>query len=222
MTVMERPGAGEAALIPAGSDEVFAADVLAGLSKPQKELPCRWFYDTRGSELFEQITDLPEYYPTRTETGHSEGLRRRIACGSSGPGVGLIEYGAGAAVKTRILLDALDAPGFYAPIDISAEFLQIRRRYPGKGLSGHRDASRSSATFCRIIEMPGLALPGDALPSAGRRLGFFPGSTIGNLSDNGEIDAFLARAKRQLGTEGYAADRRRPAQEPRYSDPGLR
>ncbi len=193
MTVMERLGAGEAAQIPAGTDEAFAADVLSGLSNAQKELPCRWFYDTRGSELFEEITDLPEYYPTRTETGILQDCVAELRA-LAGPGVGLIEYGAGAAVKTRILLDALDAPGFYAPIDISDEFLRsvadnLAKDYPA--IAMHPIVGN----FLSDLEMPA------ALPATGRRLGFFPGSTIGNLSD-GEIDGFLARARRQLGAEG--------------------
>ncbi|WP_282609790.1 L-histidine N(alpha)-methyltransferase [Pelagibius sp. Alg239-R121] len=196
MSVIDRPKANTGSSdmsVSGAADEAFAKDVLAGLSKPQKELPCRWFYDRRGSELFEQITDLPEYYPTRTEAeilnACVDELREIV-----GPGVALVEYGAGAAVKTRILLDALDTPAFYAPIDISAEFLQavaanLAQDYPAikmRPIVGN---------FLSEVEVPGDLL------TAGRRLGFFPGSTIGNLSDH-EITSFLTRARRQLGDDG--------------------
>ena len=99
--------------------EAFRADVLAGLSQERKTLPSRWLYDQRGSELFEEITRLDEYYLTRTETAilrrHAEEMA--ALCGE---GIVLLEYGAGAAIKSEILLDALHAPRMYAPIDIAA------------------------------------------------------------------------------------------------------
>src|SRR5579864_9395992 len=102
--------------------EAFRADVLAGLARPQKTLPSRWLYDQRGSELFEEITRLDEYYLTRTETA----ILRRFAgemADHPGEDVALLEYGAGAAIKTEILIAALKAPRMYAPIDIAADFL---------------------------------------------------------------------------------------------------
>jgi uncharacterized SAM-dependent methyltransferase len=114
--------------------EAFRADVLAGLSQGQKTLPSRWLYDRRGSELFEEITLLDEYYLTRTETAilrrHAEEMA--ALCGH---GAVLLEYGAGAAIKSEILIDALDAPRMYAPIDIATDFLaetveRIRDRFP--------------------------------------------------------------------------------------------
>ena len=114
--------------------EAFRADVLAGLSQPQKTLPSRWLYDQRGSELFEEITRLDEYYLTRTETAilrrHAEEMA--ALCGE---GAVLLEYGAGAAIKSEILIDALHAPRLYAPIDIAADFLaetveRFRDRFP--------------------------------------------------------------------------------------------
>src|SRR5215475_12453144 len=105
-----------------GQHEAFRADVLAGLSQERKTLPSRWLYDQRGSELFEDITRLDEYYLTRTETAilrrHAEEMA--ALCGDD---VALLEYGAGAAIKTEILIDALEAPRMYAPIDIAADFL---------------------------------------------------------------------------------------------------
>ena len=114
--------------------EAFRADVLAGLSHRQKTLPSRWLYDQRGSELFEEITRLDEYYLTRTETAilrrHAEEMA--ALCGE---GAVLLEYGAGAAIKSEILIDALHAPRMYAPIDIAADFLgetveRFRDRFP--------------------------------------------------------------------------------------------
>ena len=105
--------------------EAFRADVLAGLSQRQKTLPSRWLYDQRGSELFEEITRLDEYYLTRTETAilrrHAEEMA--ALCGE---GIVLLEYGAGAAIKSEILIDALHEPRMYAPIDIAADFLARR------------------------------------------------------------------------------------------------
>lgn len=193
MTTIERPEANLRNNLPAGIDEAFASDVLAGLSKIQKELPCRWFYDTRGSELFEEITGLPEYYPTKTE---AQILTESVAelSALAGPRAAMIEYGAGAAVKTRILLDALETPLYYAPVDISDEFLRsvaegLARDYPAIAMRP------IVGNFLSDLEIP------IELLSAQRRLGFFPGSTIGNLSD-AEITAFLTRARQQLGVDG--------------------
>ncbi|TQV71918.1 L-histidine N(alpha)-methyltransferase [Denitrobaculum tricleocarpae] len=193
MSTLERPEAGLRRAKPAVIDEVFASDVLAGLSKPQKELPCRWFYDTRGSELFEAITGLPEYYPTKTEAKILTACALELS-GLAGPRVAMIEYGAGAAVKTRLLLDALEAPLYYAPVDISAAFLRgvaenLAREYPAIAMRP------IIGNFLSDLEIP------TELQTAQRRLGFFPGSTIGNLSDD-EITAFFRRARRQLGEDG--------------------
>jgi uncharacterized SAM-dependent methyltransferase len=115
--------------------EAFRADVLAGLSQRQKTLPSRWLYDQRGSELFEEITHLDEYYLTRTETAI---LRRHAGemAALCGDNVVLLEYGAGAGIKSEILIDALKAPRMYVPIDIAADFLaqtaeRVRDRFPG-------------------------------------------------------------------------------------------
>jgi len=102
--------------------EAFRADALKGLAQSRKSLPSRWLYDDRGSELFEEITRLPEYYPTRTETAMLREHAGEIAefCGE---GVSLFEYGAGAGIKTEILVAALAAPRLYVPIDIAGDFL---------------------------------------------------------------------------------------------------
>lgn len=168
----------------------FLQDVLAGLNASPKSLPCQYFYDEAGSQLFEQITTLPEYYPTRTETGILRAHAAEIAA-VLGEEVLLVEYGAGASTKTRILLDALEALSGYVPIDVSEAFLlqtaeQVRRDYPGLHVSP------IVGNF-----MIRLGLPAGA---TGRPVGFFPGSTIGNLSDQ-EITDFMSAARDLLGPE---------------------
>lgn len=196
MSTVKRPSAAETAFrasLAPGVDEAFAHDVLEGLAKPRKELACRWFYDQRGSELFERITDLPEYYPTRTETAILKNCVAELG-EILGPHAALVEYGAGAAVKTRILLDRLDRLAIYAPIDISAEFL----RAVAEGLASDYPAVVMQpiiGNFLSDVPVPA------SVASADRRLGFFPGSTIGNLNDT-EMSGFFRRARTQLGEEG--------------------
>lgn len=167
---------------------VFLRDVLSGLSQTQKTLPCQYFYDATGSELFEQITELPEYYPTRTETAILTAHAGEIA-DALGPNTLLVEYGAGASTKTRILLDALQAPAGYVPIDVSEAFLLQTAQ-----------VLRSDYPDLRVHPIVGdfmirLGLPSDA---GGNPVGFFPGSTIGNLSDE-EIVQFMTAARDLLG-----------------------
>ncbi len=167
---------------------VFLRDVLSGLSQTQKTLPCQYFYDATGSELFEQITELPEYYPTRTETAILTAHAGEIA-DALGPNALLVEYGAGASTKTRILLDALQAPAGYVPIDVSEAFLLQTAQ-----------VLRSDYPDLRVHPIVGdfmirLGLPSDA---GGNPVGFFPGSTIGNLSDE-EIVQFMTAARDLLG-----------------------
>jgi len=174
--------------------ELFRQDVLAGLSGHRKTLPCRWLYDERGSELFEQITQLEEYYPTRVETGILRLNAGEIA-GFVGKGATLIEYGAGAGLKTEILIAALEAPRLYVPVDISGDFLDqavisLRHRFPTIGIWP------IVADFTEDFEIPaGIPLRG--------RSAFFPGSTIGNL-DHAETISFLRRVHRHVGARGTA------------------
>jgi dimethylhistidine N-methyltransferase len=163
----------------------FRRDVLAGLSQQQKVIPARWFYDRRGSELFEQITRLPEYYPTRAEI---EILASR--CGDIvrevGEGRAVIEFGAGSAAKTPLLLTCID-PSAYVPVDISGEFLRescaaLALRYPELPIFP------VEADFTQPVGLP--AELGDR-----ERLGFFPGSTIGNFDPATAVD--LLRAMRE-------------------------
>jgi dimethylhistidine N-methyltransferase len=173
----------------AEADDSFAADVLAGLAKPQKALPPKYFYDAEGSRLFEAITELEEYYPTRTELALLRTHAREIA-GVIPDGAALVEFGSGASLKTRILLDAAPQLAAYAPIDISAEALAeaadaIARAYPGLTVAPLRE------DFTRALQLPAA--------TAGRPIvGFFPGSTIGNFAPD-EARAFLTGARHLLG-----------------------
>lgn len=168
------------------------AEVLAGLLAEQKTLPPKLFYDSVGAELFERITTLPEYYLTRTEL---EILRQRAPAIAdlAGPNVSLIEFGSGAGVKIRILLDALDRPAAYVPIDISAEQLAVV-------------ASEIAADYPDLLVRPlaadytkPLTLP--PLSPDSPRLAFFPGSTIGNFHPT-EAAAFLRRIRQAVGAGG--------------------
>ncbi len=167
--------------------ETFADAVVAGLSKPQKSIPAKFFYDARGAKLFEEICALPEYYPTRTEIGILKACAPAVAQ-AVGPGCRLIEFGSGSARKVGILLDALEAPAAYVAIDISRESLlagaeQIARAYPKIEI----------AAVCADYTKP-MALP---TMNDGRRLGFFPGSTIGNFTPE-ECARFLENAAGML------------------------
>jgi dimethylhistidine N-methyltransferase len=175
-------------------DEAFRAAVVGGLSRPQKAIPCCWLYDERGCELFNEITRLEEYYPTRAET---EILLRRAdeMAGFCGEDLLLFEYGAGAGIKTEILIEALDRPRLYVPIDIAGDMLaqtagRIRDRFPGL------ETLPIVADFNRDFELPA------DLPT-GPRTAFFPGSTIGNLN-RGETIAFLSRLHRHVEGSGTA------------------
>ena len=154
-------------------DGEFASAVLDGLSRPQKSLPCRFFYDARGSELFEEITALPEYYPTRTETAILKARAAEMA-GGMGEGEVLVELGSGSSLKTEILLDKLPASCVYVPIDVSRSALdgatgRLAARFPG--LEVHPIVG----DFSKPIAFP-------AALSKRPKTGFFPGSTIGNLT----------------------------------------
>jgi L-histidine Nalpha-methyltransferase len=171
-------------------DPQFKADVLAGLRGPRRAIPARWFYDERGSELFDDITRLPEYYPTRVETALLENCRTHIAA-QIGACHAVVEFGAGSATKTPLLLEAV-APSAYVPIDISGDYL--------------RDAAAAlQAKFPALPVYPVEAdFTGDIkLPSEiddDPRLGFFPGSTIGNFIPRSAVD--MLRHMRSVLGEG--------------------
>lgn len=172
---------------------LFLADVLEGLSRPQKAIPARWFYDEEGSRLFDQITELTEYYPTKTELGILASQSGRIA-ERIGPNALIVEYGAGSLVKVKHLLDALEAPAGFVPVDISGAHLEaaakdLRAAYP------ELDVLPVTADFVRdTIDLT-------RAPRADVKVGFFPGSTVGNMSDE-QIQAFLENARRGLGPDG--------------------
>jgi len=175
----------------AAADLALAA--IAGLGSAPKTLPCKLFYDKRGSELFDRICTLPEYYPTRTEVGI---LRDRIdsIVEAVGPKVQLVELGSGSSIKTRILLDALLDPVAYAPVDISREHLwesaeRIHRDYP----------SLQVQAVCADYTEP-FGIP-DPRRTPARRVAFFPGSTIGNF-DEDEARRFLRRIADIVGVGG--------------------
>jgi dimethylhistidine N-methyltransferase len=173
-----------------GVNRAFRADVLAGLAQPHKAVPARWLYDDAGSTLFEEITRLPEYYPTRAETeilGDRRGEFRELI----GPGRAVIEFGSGSSVKTPLLLGSIK-PAAYVPLDISGDFLRsaaddLAKKFPGLPVFP------VEADFMREVALP-----------AGMRdlpkLGFFPGSTIGNMVARTAVD--LLRSMRATLGEG--------------------
>ncbi len=173
-----------------GVDRAFRADVLQGLSEAQKAIPARWLYDDAGSQLFEDITRLPEYYPTRSEREILE------ACGAEfadliGPDRAVVEFGSGSSVKTPLLLSAID-PAAYVPLDISGDFLrassaELSAKFPGLPVYP------VEADFMRRVELPTEVA---GMP----KLGFFPGSTIGNMVARTAVD--LLRTMRETLGEG--------------------
>jgi len=174
-------------------EETFADAVLAGLSRPAKAIPCKYLYDAKGSTLFDAICELPEYYPTRTE--HTI-LRRHASeiAKLAGSGCTLIEFGSGSSTKTRLLLDALHTLQAYMPVDISREHLQaacaaLAADYPTLDILG------VCADYMQPLDLD------HAIGTSGRRIGFFPGSTIGNLVPD-EARLFLQRAVAVLGGNG--------------------
>ncbi len=174
---------------PIDAADEFAADVIAGLSAKPKRLPPKYFYDLTGSGLFDRITELPEYYPTRSELGllhtHAPAIASLFP-----PGAALIEFGSGSSRKARILLRAAASVEAYVPVDISGDFLKqdaarLRRDFP------HLAIHPVVADFTAMTAPP-------AEVAAKPRAGFFPGSTIGNFEPH-EAAAFLRRAGQILG-----------------------
>jgi dimethylhistidine N-methyltransferase len=173
----------------AAGGDAFAQAVLEGLARESRSIPCRFLYDARGSELFEAITKLEEYYPTRVETALLEAYGEEIAA-LAGPGRILVEFGSGSSRKTSLLLSALGDVPAYIPIDIAAESLKEAAEW----LSGRHNGLTILpliADFTTTRQLPPVA-------RRKQRLGFFSGSTIGNLSHD-EADAFLKNAARLLG-----------------------
>lgn len=173
---------------------VMLEDVLGGLALPAKNIPSLYFYDQRGSELFDAITELPEYYPTRTEIGILEQHGAEMAA-TLGPGVRLIELGSGSATKTELLLARLAAPAAYVPVEISRDHLlaaaaRIAADFPGL------EVLPVTADFTEPFE-----LPEPKRSQVQRNVAFFPGSTIGNFPHAMAADLLRATC-REVGAGG--------------------
>jgi L-histidine Nalpha-methyltransferase len=176
--------------LPCTSEDLFLTEVRVGLSARPRALSPRWFYDRRGSELFEAITELPEYYLTRAEYQILSHHAVDIA-GIAGPGRALIEFGSGSSVKTPLLLNAL-APAAYVPIDISGEFLR-------------QSTAALAERFSMLSIHPVIAdfMQPFPLPASVRnlpRIGYFAGSTIGNMTVPVAVE-FLRSVARTLGQD---------------------
>jgi dimethylhistidine N-methyltransferase len=167
----------------------FKADVLAGLSKPQKTLDAKYFYDAAGSEIFDAITAAPEYYLTRTEIALLDEIGPKLR-DRAGPGAVVLEPGAGSSVKIHMLLDALEAPAAYVGMDISGDHVKqacaaLATDYPALTVGA------VCHDFTRDIDLAALPIPD------GKRVVFFPGSTIGNFELAG-AQALLEVLRRYL------------------------
>jgi len=173
----------------------IAGDVLRGLSSMPKRLPSKYFYDRRGSELFEAITRQPEYYPTRVELALLAERGREIA-DAVGPRVHVVEYGSGSGRKTRLLLDALDDPVAYTPIEISRSALTASAERLDREF-GDVEVLPVLADFTRAVPLPA---PARAARSA---LVFFPGSTLGNFTREESV-RLLAAMRETMGGSGGA------------------
>lgn len=179
-----------ASLIRPRAETAVLAEVGAGLQQKPKHLPCKLFYDELGAELFEEITRLPEYYPTRTELAilddHGDAMAAWI-----GARARIVEFGSGSGNKTRVLLGKLKQPGEYIPIDIAEQQLldfvnELARDLPGIMITP------VAGDYTRSITLP---------PTSERTVVFFPGSTIGNF-ERGEALAFLRNARAIAGDRG--------------------
>ena len=180
--------------LPPSPDDIVG-DVLAGLSQAPKRLPSKYFYDRRGSELFEQITRQPEYYLTRIELALLEASMGAIAA-AVGPRAQVVEYGSGSGRKTRLLLDGLDDPVAYTPIEISRSALlasveRLDREF------GDVEVLPVCADFTRPVPLPRPARAAD------HALVFFPGSTLGNFTD-AEALRLLCAMRETMGERGGA------------------
>ncbi|MDB5899135.1 MAG: hypothetical protein JWP22_730 [Ramlibacter sp.] len=165
-------------------DSQFARDLMAALGSRPHTISPKYFYDAEGSRLFDRICELPEYYPTRTELAI---LQRNVGemAALAGRGAEIVEFGAGSLRKVRLLLQAFEAPARYVPIDISGEHLRdcaamLRSEFQGL------DVQPLVADYTQAVDLP-------ARGSKGRRIGFFPGSTLGNFTPE-EALGFLRRA----------------------------
>ena len=181
------------------------AEILEGLGEPQKRIPPKYFYDERGSRLFDEICQLPEYYLTRTETTilESHGADLAAAIGSDAL---LIEYGSGSSLKTRLLLDRMPRLAAYVPVDISRSYLAACAQALANDYPRLR-VLPVCADFTQPFQLP------TEVRDLRRRVAFFPGSTLGNFAP-AEAAALLAQMRSLVGAEGGAVigtDRVKPA-----------
>lgn len=174
-------------------NQEFLADVLAGLSKNPRTLPCKYFYDARGSDLFQKICELPEYYLTRTELEILNRYAGEMA-DALGPGIELIGLGTGAGTKTRILLEKLHAPIAYVPVDISKEQL-ARSTKSFRKLFPTLEILPVCADYLELVKLPAPSR------KPARKVVYFPGSTIGNF-ETAPARQFLRRIARYVGRGG--------------------
>jgi dimethylhistidine N-methyltransferase len=166
----------------------FASDLHLALSQRPRSIAPKYFYDEFGSQLFEQICELPEYYPTRTELALLQTHGAEMAA-CMGPRAQLVEYGAGALRKVRHLIAHLDQPHAFVPVDISGAHLlgacaELQQAWPGLSIQP------VVADFTQPHDLP-------PRPARGRRVGFFPGSSIGNFSP-AETQAFFQMTAQEL------------------------
>lgn len=166
----------------------FGRDLLAALATTPHAIAPKYFYDAEGSRLFDRICELPEYYPTRTELGILERSLGEIAA-LAGPRAEIVEFGAGSLRKVRLLLGAFEAPARYLPVDISGEHLRDAAAILRSEFSG-LDVQPVVADYTRPVQLPRST-------GGGRRIGFFPGSTIGNFTPDEAVE-FLRGAAAQL------------------------
>lgn len=183
----------DVSMLSAAETERFRAEVLRGLRRPVKELPCKYFYDETGSRLFEEICDLEEYYLTRTELEMMHQHAAEMAA-LLGRDCLLVEFGSGSSLKTRLLLDHLPRPAGYVPVDVSCDYLlrsaqKIAARYPGL------EVLPLCADFTAELRLPEPSRP------PARRVVYFPGSTLGNFGPP-EALALLARIAGLCGPGG--------------------
>jgi L-histidine Nalpha-methyltransferase len=211
---VHRSAAGPIVLTRRAPVASFRADVLAGLSRRPKELPCKYFYDERGSLLFDQICQLPEYYLTRTELAIMRARAQEMAA-LLGRHCLLVEYGSGSSVKTPLLLEQMTAPAGYVPVDISREHLFVAASVLAGRLPGI-DVIPLWADFTRPFDLP------RSVGRATRRAVYFPGSTIGNFGPVEAIELLKGMAA-LVGDSGailLGVDLRKPKEivEPAYND----
>ena len=179
--------------ITASALHTMLDDVVAGLSQKQKTLPSKYFYDERGSKLFDDICELDEYYLTRTERSVMQANIAEIAS-IVGPEALLIEYGSGSSLKTRLLLENLERPAGYVPVDISGDYLArtgraLQAEFP------HINVMPVAADFTQAFGVPYSSQPG------ARRVVYFPGSTIGNF-ERTDARELLTRMAEVAGPNG--------------------